>query len=234
MFEFKKMIKPSLIVAFFTLLLTGLYYTGCFEYFKWSVWQEIHGDIKAFVGQNLILSLMMAIFLYFTAILSFIPGLMLFDLIIGYMFPQAIGMFIIMTGSAVGSLVIAFACRFGFKKYFLKGEGRLLQKIERGFAKNETMYLFFLRFVPFFPLALVSAALSSLKISYKKLFLTTFFGMIPVSFALTTVGRSLGELLKRDQIPPFTEIVGPEMLAALFVLSLICILPLFIKRFAKQ
>jgi hypothetical protein len=58
--------------------------------------------------------------------------------------------------------------------------------------------------------------------------------MIPVSFALTTVGRSLGELLKRDQIPPFTEIVGPEMLAALFVLSLICILPLFIKRFAKQ
>ena len=234
MFEFKKMIKPSLIAAFFTLLLTGLYYTGCFEYFKWSVWQEIHGDIKAFVGQNLIRSMIMAVCFYFAAILSFIPGLMLFDLIIGYMFPQPIGMLIIMTGSAVGALVIVFACRVGFKKFFLKGESPILQKIERGFAKNETMYLFFLRFVPFFPLALVSAALSSLKISYKKLFLTTFFGMLPVSFALTTVGRSLGELLKRDEIPKFTEIVGPEMLGALFVLSLICMLPLFIKRLVKE
>jgi uncharacterized membrane protein YdjX (TVP38/TMEM64 family) len=230
----KSFFKPTLFFAFFSLLITLLYTTGCFEYFKWSVWKDIHGDIKEFVSLHLWISVFFAALSYVVVILTFLPGLLLLDLLIGYMFPQTLGVLIIGTSAVVGAMVIVSACRFGFKNFFLKNDNKLLKKIQKGFSENETMYLLFLRFVPFFPFALVSAGLSTLPVSYKKIAITTFIGMMPLAFVLTSVGRSFGELMKLEAMPKFTEIVSEEIMIAFFVLSMISVLHVLIKRFVKS
>ncbi len=231
--KLKNIFKPAILIVFFSLLTGGLYYLGCFEYFKWSVWQEIHGDIKQFVLMNIGISIILGCLFYLIGILTFLPGMLLFDLLIGYMFPQLIGVLIILCTSTVAALLIVFGCRFGFKNLFMKKDGKFLQKIQKGFAENETMYLLFLRFVPFFPFALVSAALASLPISYKKIAWTTFIGMIPVAFILTSVGKSFGLLMKLDTMPKITQLISPTIMIAIIGLSVLCFIPLIIKRFVK-
>ena len=140
----------------------------------------------------------------------------------------------ILTTSMLAALMIVSGCRFGFKNFFMKKDNKLLQKVHKGFAENETMYLLFLRFVPFFPFSLISAALASLPISYKKIAWTTFVGMIPVAFILTTVGSSFGHLMKLDAMPKFTQIVSPVVMIAMAGLSVLCFLPMIIKRFVKS
>jgi len=226
--------KPAFLAGGFGLFLVALYYIGAFEYFKWSVWKEIHMDFKDFALTHPIKSFLIAIFFYLIAILTFLPGMLLFDLVVGYLFPQALGVLVITTGSTLGALVIVAACRFGFRRYFAKEDNALLGKIKDGFSKNEILYLLFLRFVPFFPFALVSVAVSSLPISYRKVAWTTFLGMIPVAFITTTVGRSFGELMKLDHMPAFSEIVSTTMIVALSGLCFLSLLPVIFKRFLKR
>ncbi len=230
----RKFLKPSIFVGFFLLLIGSLYAIGCFEYFKWSVWKEIHIDIKQFVSINFLSSIIFAILLYLLAILTFLPGLLMMDLLVGYMFPMAIAVSIIAVSAVIGAMTIVGACRFGFKSYFLKNDNKFLQKIQRGFSENETMYLLFLRFMPLFPFALVSAAVSTLPVSYKKIAITTFFGMLPIAFVLTSVGRSFGEMMKLDAMPSFTQIVSAEVLIAFVVLCTLSVIPILIKRFVKS
>jgi uncharacterized membrane protein YdjX (TVP38/TMEM64 family) len=230
----KNMLKPALLAGLFSVLFAALYVTGCFEYFKWSVWREIHADIKEFVGMNMLLSVLLGVSFYIIALLTFLPGLLLFDLLIGYMFPQWIGMLIIMTSAVIGAMVIVSGCRFGFKKFFLKGDSKMLQRIQKGFAENETLYLLFLRFVPFFPFAFVSAALSSLPVSYKKIAWTTFLGMLPIAFILTGVGHNVGDLMKMNSMPSFSQIISPGMMGAIVSLCILSVLPVLLKKFLKK
>jgi uncharacterized membrane protein YdjX (TVP38/TMEM64 family) len=232
--KMKSIIKPLILALFFSGLITGLYAFGVFEYFKWEVWKKIHLDIKNFVSMNIPLSFFLAFCFYITAIVTFIPGLLLLDLLVGYMFPQILGILIISLSSMIGAMIIVFACRFGFKNFFSNKNNKLLQKIQKGFSKNETFYLLFLRFVPVFPFAWVSVALASLPITYKKIAITTFFGMIPVAFLFTTVGTSLGELIKMDHMPQVSQILSPTMIGAITCLSFLCFLPLLLKKSKKS
>lgn len=232
--KWKTWLKPLLPVGAFGALFTALYFTGCLEYFKWTVWKEIHIDIKEFVNINLFLSVFLGAFFYLVALLTFLPGMLLFDLIIGYMFPQWIAMLIIMCTASIGACIIMAGCRFGFKKFFMKEDSKLLNKIHKGFSENETMYLLFLRLMPFFPFAFVSAALASLPVSYKKVAATTFIGMFPIAFILTGLGHTVGDLMKLDHMPSFSELTSPMVVFAIFGLSILSVLPIFLKKLKKS
>lgn len=229
------MLKPALILGVFGLFFAALYKFGFFQYFKWSVWKEIHLDIKSIVLHNPIKSFLIAIIFYLVAILTFLPGMLLFDLIVGYMFPQMMAVLVICTGATIGALTIVSGYRFGFKKLFTKEQdNKLLGRIKEGFAQNETLYLLFLRFVPFFPFAFVSVAVASLPVSYKKVAWTTFVGMLPIAIILSTVAKSLDSLLKLHHMPSFSEMVSPTMTLALVSLCLLSLLPIAAKRFLKK
>ncbi|MCH9811138.1 VTT domain-containing protein [bacterium] len=232
--KLKHWLKPASIIGVFGALFTLLYLTGCMEYFKWSVWKEIHMDIKEFVSTNMLVSIFLGALFYLAALLTFLPGMLLFDLIMGYMFPQWIAMLIIMSTASIGAVIIMAGCRFGFKKYFMKEDSKLLKKIHDGFSENEFMYLLFLRLMPFFPFAFVSAALSSLKVSYKKVAATTFIGIFPVAFILTGLGHTFGDLMKLDHMPSFSELTSPMVVFAIFGLSLLSVVPILIKKWKKR
>jgi uncharacterized membrane protein YdjX (TVP38/TMEM64 family) len=232
--KIKSLIKPFTLAVFFSSFVAGLYGFGVFEYLKWEVWKEIHLDIKSFVSIHIGISLILAVIFYILAIITFIPGLLLLDLLVGYMFPQWLGILIITLSSTLGALSIVWAARFGFKNFFSNTDNKLFQKIQKGFLENETLYLLFVRFMPVFPFALVSMALSSLPISYKKIAWTTFIGMVPVAFLFTTVGSSLGDLIKMDTMPTFSQILTPLMMASIFCLCFVCFLPLIVKQFKRS
>lgn len=232
--KFKDILKPLSLASAFALLIGVLYYSGCFEYLKWSVWKEIHLDIKEFTSHNMLLAVGLAIGCYMLAIMTFLPGLLLFDLLVGYMFPQPIAIGIILTSVVLGAVMIVSGCRFGFKKFLTREDNKLLGRIQKGFAENETMYLLFLRVMPFFPFAFVSAALASLPVSYKKVAWTTLLGMAPIAIVLTGVGHSLGELMQLDKQPAFSEVVSPSMMAGIALLTLASVFPILWKKFAKS
>jgi uncharacterized membrane protein YdjX (TVP38/TMEM64 family) len=228
------LLKPTLLLGGFALLILALYTTGCFEYFKWSVWKEIHIDIKQFVISNLWISLLLAVSFYTLAILTFLPGLLMLDLLVGYMFPAMIAILVVATSAVAGAMLIVWGCRLGFKSYFLNNDNKFFKKVQKGFSENETMYLLFLRFMPLFPFSLVTAAVSTLPVSYKKIAVTTFVGMLPIALVLTSVGRSFGDLIELDTMPGFSQVVSTEMLVGFALLSLVSILPVLFKRFVKS
>ena len=75
--KLRNMFKPAMLVILFGLLTGGLYFFGCFEYFKWSVWKEIHLDIKNFVSMNIGISILLGCLFYLIGILTFLPGMLL-------------------------------------------------------------------------------------------------------------------------------------------------------------
>lgn len=225
--------KPAVLVLVFGAMMFGLYFSGLLQYFKWSVWKSIHGDIKLYAIDNMFKAIIIASFAYVLMTLSFLPGMILFDLLVGYFFPQAIAITIIITSATLSSLVICAGCRFGFKSLLVNSDNKLLQRLQKGFAANETYFLLFVRFIPLFPFAFVSAALSTLKVSYKKIAWTTFIGMIPIAFIFTTIGKTLEDFMQYEKLPPISTLMGPKISVALFALCFLSLLPVIMKKYKK-
>ena len=79
---------------------------------------------------------------------------------------------------------------FHFKKV------EFFSKIEKGFQQNAAGYMLFLRLVPLFPCWFVTVSSALFGVRFTTFIWTTFIGITPCAFLLTSMGTGLMMMLE--------------------------------------
>lgn len=93
-----------------------------------------------------------------------------------------------------------------------------------GFERGAFHYLLFLRLVPLFPFWLINLAAAFTRVRRRTYVAATAVGIVPGSLVYANLGRSLGEIRSLDHL------VSTEVLAALGLLAMFALLPVFLRR----
>jgi uncharacterized membrane protein YdjX (TVP38/TMEM64 family) len=162
--------------------------------------------------------------------ISSIPGLILLDLVAGYVFGKMASFFLVVIGATAGATIIFLATRYAFGDSMIKGKKKWLGKIKEGFDRHQISYLLFMRIVPFVPFGVANITLGLLDVKLLRYMWTTLIGIAPAVFLYTQAGMGLGRALQQEGPIQIAHFVNGELLFALAGLSILSLLPIVIKR----
>jgi uncharacterized membrane protein YdjX (TVP38/TMEM64 family) len=112
--------------------------------------------------------------------------------VIGAVFGVAQGILISLAGAMVGTMLLFFLSRYGFKDW---AQNKLkqypkLQEYESYFEKNSFMAILFVRLVPIVPAPVVNIVCGLSKVKWTTFFLASTMGKIPNILIITFAGAS--------------------------------------------
>ncbi len=93
-------------------------------------------------------------------------------------------------GASIGACAIFVIARSSLGEGLAKGRA-CARTVRHGFQKDAASYLLFLRFAPIFPFSVVNIASALLGARFSTFAWTTALGIIPGTFAFTSIGAGL-------------------------------------------
>ncbi len=190
-------------------------------------------EIEAFILSHPIYSALIFCSIYITLTALSAPGAVFLTLIGGYFFPQPYSTLLVVFSATIGATLIFLAAQTAVGESLRVKASPYLQRFEKGIQNNSASYLLFLRFVPLFPFWLVNIAPAFFNVPLSTFIWTTFVGIIPGTLVFTLVGGGLGDVVNNKQ--PFSpeDILNPQIITGFFLLGVIALTPIFIKKFKK-
>lgn len=118
----------------------------------------------------------------------------------GYLFGFYFGSLISIFGATVGSYVIFNLIKYNFKqiKSFEKKYSFIYENANFGINNNNYKYMFFLRIFPFVPFWLANLIPPLIGVRDIPFLITTFIGIMPMSFLIVFSGSNLALIEKND------------------------------------
>lgn len=148
------------------------------------------------------------------------PGATLLTLAGGAVFGFWFGMLTVCIGSTVGATVAFWIARFLFRDFFEARFSDQLEIVDKGMEKEGWFYLLTLRLVPLFPFFAVNILMGLTKISTRKYFLVSAFGMLPGTAVYVAAG------VKISSLESASGLLDPTTIALLVLLT-------FLSRISK-
>jgi uncharacterized membrane protein YdjX (TVP38/TMEM64 family) len=202
--------------------------------------------LRAFIARNWLLSLVGFAALYAGLVALSLPIGAVLTITGGYLFGLAAGATGVVLGATAGACIIFFIARSSLGEGLSRRFGPSLQRFAEGFRQDAASYLLFLRLAPIFPFALVNIAPALLGARFSTFLWTTAVGIIPGTFAFSSIGSGLGSVIKA-QIEAFrgckaagganctlsvdpSTLVTREVILAFALLGGVALLPIVIRR----
>lgn len=180
---------------------------------------------------------MLAIVIYFgvyVAATAFaIPGASWITISGGFLFGLFGGTALTVVSATVGAVVLFLAARSAIGGGLRKAVGPFLGKIESGFNENAFSYMFSMRFIPIIPFFIANIAPAVLGAKLRDYVITTFFGIMPGTFAYTWVGAGLGATFDQGKTPDLGAFAA-QLTPAFAAIGIVSLLPALIKRFTRK
>lgn len=198
--------------------------------------REFHLSLKDFHARHPLATPLLFIACYIAYALLMLPGIIFLSLIAGSLFPQPFCTLYVIIGATAGASILYFAARTAFREILTSHSKGLISKLEEGFRNNATNYMLFLRLVPFITFRLGNLAGAFFDVPYRTFAWTTSLGMIPSILVYTETGKSLSAYLdfsERTPLDPW-NLVDHHLIAALTILAILCLIPIFFKKKQKK
>ena len=214
-----------------TILISSLF----FDY--WNLVFELTvnnlSELLIFVENKFLLSIMFFTILYLISIALSLPIGTFLTFLGGYIFGVFIGFFLVVIGATLGAVILFLIIKIGFIKSVesIQRKSELLNKIKLGIEKDIWSYLFFIRFFPVFPFWFVNIAPAILGVRFFPYLVTTFFGIMPGTFSIIMIGSGVEDIVNQKDDFNLDVFEQKKFLVGLLILSIISILPIFLKKF---
>ena len=209
--------------------------------------------LSAYIGVNMLLSLLAFIAIYVVAVALSLPGGAVLTIAGGFLFGWFTGGLAAILGATIGATIVFLIARSALGDVLAARAGPWLSRFRQGFQEDAFSYLLFLRLVPIFPFWLVNLAPGLLGVSFGTYVLTTVLGIIPGTFAYSLAGNGLDSVIEAQQAahqsclakmgPGGQEscsyaldpgaLLTPEMIAGLVALGLVALIPVAVKLFRR-
>lgn len=207
-----------------------IYFTDVYTYLSFNALKANHKLLKVIIVQHPLFVPLLFILSYIIFTALSVPGGIFLSLLGGYLFPQPLSTIYVVFSATCGATLIFLTARTALGDSLRKKAGPFLRKMENGFQKNAASYLLFLRFVPLFPFWIVNLAPAFFGVSLRTFIWTTLVGITPGSVVFTLVGGGLEHIFASDQPFSIDAIFNIQLKTALFLLSLLALVPIIIKR----
>jgi uncharacterized membrane protein YdjX (TVP38/TMEM64 family) len=181
-----------------------------------------------YTARHYVLMLVIAFCAYTASTALSLPGGLVLSLATGFLFGRWVGSLLIVFAATLGATLVFLAARYLFADAARSRMGGLAEKINRGFSENAFNYLLFLRLVPLFPFWLVNLAPAFTNIRLRTYVLATAIGILPGTFVLANLGKSLGS------INSLGDLLSRETVGAFALLGLFALAPPLIKKFRSK
>lgn len=220
----KKILLVSIVVA----VVVAVRLSGVFDHVTLAALKRHGQALRETVHGHYALAVIVYTVGYALAVAVSVPGDIVLSIAGGYLFGTFLGALYINIGATAGAL-----CSFLFSRYVAGDwvQGRFshhLYGFNREVEAHGYLYLLIVRLIPLFPFVLVNLLSGLTRVPLKTYFLTTTFGIIPVSLIYAYAGSQLGNISSARDL--FT---GREM-AALLLLVALALLPLIAKRLRRK
>lgn len=227
-------LKRFIPIFVLLLLLLIVYFFGIGEYLTFDYLKANRIELLSIVEKFPVLSPITYILFYaFTVSIAF-PVAAFLSILGGFLFDAILGTIYAVIGATFGAIILFFAVKYAFGEELKKKLGKIYEQIERGFQKNGTWYLLFLRFIPLiFPFWAVNIASAVLRISFLTYFWTTLVGSIPSSFIYAEVGAGLGAIFDEHKRFSLEGIFNWKIRIALILLAILALTPICIKKWVE-
>lgn len=157
-----------------------------------------------------------------------VPGGAVILLSAGFLFGPIVGPLLGVLGGALAALLVAaLGRRFLFERLASRF-GHRLGGAERAVGEDGFWWLLSARLVPILPAWLVNLVPVLLPIRRRVVFSATAVGLVPIAFALGSVGDELTALARDDSLADVR--LSPRILVPLLGLALLSLVPIAIKR----
>lgn len=179
-----------------------------------------HKDfLQNYVGAHYLLSVVLFIFLYISAVALSIPGSALLSMSGGFLFGTLAGIIYSNIGATTGALCIFLLTRHLLGTWLQRKYGTQLSKFNEEMERHGPNYLLTLRFIPIFPFFLVNIFGGLTRIPFRTFLWTTTIGILPGDAVYTFSGSQLG------RISSVEDVFSLNMLIALLLLALFSLIP---------
>src|SRR3990172_667863 len=180
--------------------------------------------LLSYTQDHYLVSLLVCILIYTSAIALSIPGAIILSLTTGFICGRWAGTLIIIFSATLGGTIVFLAVRYLFAEVVQRRVGGVIKRLIAGFSKDAFHYLLFLRLVPVFPFWLINLAAPLAGVRLRTYIIATALGIIPGSFVFANLGESLG------RIDSLGQLLSWQMASAFILLGLFALIPIIIKK----
>lgn len=142
-----------------------------------------------------------------------IPGATVLTLAAGALFGFWRGLLLVSFASSVGAALAFLLSRYLLRDFLRARFARRFGELERGFARDGTFYLLFLRLVPVFPYFLVNLFCGLTTMPLGRFYLASQIAMLPATALYVNAGLELGHLER------LADVLSPRLLLAFALLG---------------
>lgn len=200
-----------------------------------SLIQTQYSALNSFIEQHPIVA-SLAFWLFYTIVVIFsLPAAGVLTLVAGLLFGGLWGGLLSWSAAVIGATLLFIGAKSYFGEMFRAKAGSWVDKLKRGFHKNEFSYLLLLRLnvlVPFFVLNVVPAFLNVRLHNY---IIATALGIAPATFVKTylTAGLKL-QFIQDGTLNKESILTMPSFYIPLLLLAVIAVIPILYKKFARK
>ncbi len=206
-----------------------VYGTGLNKYVSLHELRVRHIELKAFVADHYLLSLLAYTLLFAAITVTAIPGAVFVQFAGGFLFGAAVGGTATALGATAGAVVTYYVARSAFgdslRKRAMAGDG-LTKGWRAGLENNAFWFLLSLRIPPFMPFVIINALAGLAAVPVRAYALATFLGVWPSSVVWATIGQGLDRTFERGE--PLRAL-DPFVVWPLVGLSLLSLVPTIVK-----
>jgi uncharacterized membrane protein YdjX (TVP38/TMEM64 family) len=150
----------------------------------------------------------------------------------GFIFGKWLGLLFVIVGMAIGASLL-----YVFANYFLKEiiKDKFLNKfknLKEKFEKSEFIYLLIYRFVGGIPFSLANVLPCIFNVKINNFFWSTFFGVIPSIFLITSIGSGLEKIIDQNLKAPnmIDLITSPSIYIPMIAFFVLLIITIFFRK----
>ncbi|MDD5772687.1 MAG: TVP38/TMEM64 family protein [bacterium] len=219
--------KKILIIFTIILMFLVIKFTGIAAYLTFENLRNNKENLKAFVGHNYLLSVVIYIFIYIITVSLSIPGAVILTLAGGYLFGTINGAVYVNIGATIGAGLVFLAARYLLGEWIQKRYKDRLVKFNDEINENGYKYLLIMRFIPVFPFFLINILAALTAIPFITFVWTTSVGIIPGSLVYTFAGSQL------NTISSLKDILSSKIIFAFLLLAVFAFIPVIKKKKIK-
>lgn len=219
----RSMICICLIITFFI-----AYYFDISHYLNLDFFKQQKIILLDFVHNHYPLAALFFIGTYTITIACSFPSAATLSLIGGFLFNVIPGIFYILLGATSGAVLSFLNARYLIGSWFQHRYQKPLASFNTELDQCGIYYLLSLRLIPVIPFFVANMMVGLTKIPLKTFIWTTVLGIIPSTFIFCFAGQQL------QTIESVRDVLSTPMLSALFLLGVLALIPVYIKKIFKN
>lgn len=209
-------------------LIVLLRFLGVTDYFSFDYLKESSHQIKLFLNEYYWSSVVVFTGSYALLIAAGFPTVAPLSLLGGFLYGLFPGTLYSVIAGTIGSLITFLIIRYLFGSYLQYRYKDRLEKFNKQIHDHGANYLLMLHFLSVVPFFVINSLAALTPISFWIFLWTTIIGSIPIAFIYSFAGLQL------SAVKSVRDIFSPSIIIMLFLLVLLALLPILIKRYRRR